>query len=119
MRAEIHVKNDAELHLRSGMTGTATVVLNEARSKRLTVPSTALVRVGEEIRVYHLVKLSAEYPPRGTVKAQVVQIGLDDGKTVEIKSGLSGSELVIAKGNGVVREGEVAIAVPVRERKHE
>jgi RND family efflux transporter MFP subunit len=119
MRAEIHVPNDKERHLRPGMTGTATVVLNEARNKRLTVPSTALVRVGEEIRLYYLDQLSQDKPPRGKVKAAVVEIGLDDGKTVEIRKGLAGHELVIAKGNGVVREGEMAIPVPARERKHE
>jgi RND family efflux transporter MFP subunit len=116
MRAEVHVKNDERLLLRPGMTGTATVVLTEAKTERLTVPSTALVRVGEELRVYYLEDLSADDPPRGKVKSVPVRIGLDDGKTVEVLSGLKGNEAVIAKGNGVVREGETAIAVKARER---
>jgi hypothetical protein len=37
--------------------------------------------------------------------------GLDDGRRVEIRSGLSGTELIIAKGNGIVREGDTVIAV--------
>jgi RND family efflux transporter MFP subunit len=119
MRAEIHVKNDAQLSLRPGMTGTATVVLNEAKTKRMTIPSTALVRIGEEIRVYYLDDLTTDDPPRGKVKMAKVTIGLDDGKTVEILSGLKGNERVIAKGNGVVREGETAIAVKARERTYE
>jgi hypothetical protein len=35
---------------------------------------------------------------------------------VEILSGLKGHELVIAKGNGVVREGETAIPIKARKR---
>lgn len=118
MRAEIHIKNDEQLHLRANMTGTATVVLEEAKTKHYNVPSTALVRMGDEIRVYYLDELTKDDPPRGKVHMKVVEIGLDDGKTVEIKKGLSGDELVIAKGNGVVRQGETAIAVKARERKH-
>jgi RND family efflux transporter MFP subunit len=119
MRAEVHVKNSQDLQLRPGMTGTATVVLSEGKTSRLTVPATSLVRVGDEVRVYYLTQLSKDDPPKGKVKSAVVTIGLDDGKTVEITSGLSGKELVIAKGNGVVREGEQAIAVKARESKYE
>ena len=54
-------------------------------------------------------------PPRGTVRRVPVELGLDDGKRAEIRKGLDGSERVIAKGNGVVREGDTVIAVPVRE----
>jgi RND family efflux transporter MFP subunit len=116
MRAEIHVKNDQEFRLRPGMTGTATVVLTEGK-KRLTVPSTALVRVGDEVRIYHVAGLTQDDPPQGKVKSSVVSVGLDDGKTVEVRTGLTGSELVIAKGNGVVREGETVVAVKAREQK--
>jgi RND family efflux transporter MFP subunit len=129
MRAEIHVKNSDKHPLKAGMTGTATIVLNEARNKRLTVPSTALVRVGDQIRVYYLDETRRQKPAQadgdaeevtiGKVHSVPVTIGLDDGQTVEITKGLSGMEMVIAKGNGVVREGETAIAVPVRELKHE
>jgi RND family efflux transporter MFP subunit len=119
MRAEVHVKNDRDFRLRPGMTGTATVVLSEGQTRRLTVPATSLVRVGDEVRVYYLDQLTTDDPPQGKVKSAVVTLGLDDGKTVEVCSGLSGKELVIAKGNGVVREGEQAIAVKARAQKYE
>jgi multidrug efflux pump subunit AcrA (membrane-fusion protein) len=122
MRAEIHVPNDDQLTLRPGMTGKATIILNEPK-KRWTVPSTALVRVGKQLNVYVLDELSKQDPPRGKVKAVPVTVGRDDGKIVEIipstKFHLTGKELVIAKGNGVVREGETAIPVPARELIHE
>jgi RND family efflux transporter MFP subunit len=109
MRAEIHLDND-HLKLRPGMTGTATVILDEGKTPRMTIPSTALVRVGEEIRVYYVDNLSGDNPPRGVVKMHVVEIGMDDGKITEIRSGLKGDELVIAKGNGVVHQGETVLA---------
>ena len=84
----------------------------------MAVPSTALVRVGDEIRVYYLDELTKDEPPRGKVKSAAVTLGLDDGQTVEIKSGLTGKERVIARGNGVVREGETVLAVAARERTH-
>jgi RND family efflux transporter MFP subunit len=117
MRAEVHVKNDAEGHLRSGMTGTATVFLEEGTTQRMIVPSTALVRFEDKIHIYYIDELTAGNPQRGKVKMAEVEIGLDDGKTVEILKGLKGNEQIIAKGNGVVRQGETAIPVPVRERK--
>ena len=51
-------------------------------------------------------------PPQGEIRSKEVTLGLDDGKTVEIKSGLTGDELVIAKGNGVLAEG-TAIRAPL------
>jgi hypothetical protein len=43
MRAEIHVRNSAHIHLRPGMTGTANVILDEGKKLRLTL-HTALNR---------------------------------------------------------------------------
>jgi len=57
--------------------------------------------------------------PRGVVRSAEVDLGLDDGQTVEIKlrpqSGLTGDELILAKGNGVVRVGDEVLAVPVKK----
>jgi RND family efflux transporter MFP subunit len=114
LRAEVHVKNDG--YLRPGMTGRATVILDDGKTERLTIPSTALVRVGNQMKVYYIADPHGQ-PLRGQVKAAVVTLGLDNGKTVEIKSGLTSKELVIAKGNGVLPEG-TAIAVDLRETKH-
>jgi RND family efflux transporter MFP subunit len=117
MRAEIHVKNSKDLILRGGMTGTATVFLDKKDTQKLTIPSTALVRVGDEIRVYYIDDLTEQDPPRGKVKMVKVHIGEDDGTQVEVLSGLPRKVKVIAKGNGVVRQGETAIPVAARERR--
>ena len=78
-----------------------------------------LMRVGDEVRVYYLDQLTTDDPPKGKVRSAVVVTGLDDGKTVEIQRGLNGNELVVAKGNSVVREGETALVVKARERKQD
>jgi RND family efflux transporter MFP subunit len=115
LRAEIHLPNPGRV-LKPGMTGKAVVILDDGKKKRLTIPSTALVRVGKEMRVYYIANPRGN-PLHGEVQSTVVTLGLDDGKTVEIKSGLTSKELVIAKGNGVLPEG-TAIAVNLRETKH-
>jgi len=112
MRAEVHLLNRKGI-LRPAMQGTATVLLEE-RYNVLTIPSTALVRRRNQVEVFVISDLTGD-PPRGTVRRVPVELGLDDGKRVEIRKGLSGGERVIAKGNGVVREGETVIAVPLRE----
>jgi RND family efflux transporter MFP subunit len=112
MRTEVHLENKEGL-LRPGMYGTSAVTLEE-RDYVLTVPSTALVRRGSRILVYHVADPAGE-PLRGVVQEAEVELGLDDGRRVEIRSGLTGKEWVIAKGNGVVREGDTVIAVPARE----
>jgi hypothetical protein len=58
-------------------------------------------------------------PPHGVVRRAEVELGLDDGQTVEIKlrpgRGLSGDEWILAKGNGVVRVGDRVAPVPAKE----
>lgn len=113
MRAEVHIPNPKG-QLRPGMQGTAVVLLDE-RYDVLTVPSTALVRGrNNRVEVFIVVDPSGD-PPRGMTRRVPVELGLDDGRRVQIRKGLKGTERVVAKGNGVVREGEVVIAVPLRE----
>jgi RND family efflux transporter MFP subunit len=112
MRSEVHLDNREGL-LRPGMFGTAIVTLDQ-RDSALTIPSTALVRRGDKVEVFYVENPSGD-PPRGVARRVEVEVGLDDGKRVEIRSGLSGKELVIAKGNGVVREGDSVVAVSPQE----
>jgi RND family efflux transporter MFP subunit len=111
MRTEVHLDNKSG-YLRPQMTGTATMVLGE-RDSVLVVPSSALVREGDKVDVYYIADAQGE-PRRGRVQRAEVDLGLDDGKRVEIRSGLKGQELVITHGNGVVRVGDAAIAVTAR-----
>jgi HlyD family secretion protein len=111
MRVEVHLPNK-EGYLRPQMTGTATVVLGE-RKQVLTIPSSALVRLGKQVFAYYLANLSGD-PPRGVVRKNEVKVGLDDGMRVEVQEGLTGTERIIIKGAGVVRSGDRAISTPAR-----
>jgi RND family efflux transporter MFP subunit len=114
MRAEVHLENKAgqvQQPLRPGMYGTATVVL-ESRKDVITVPSTAIERRGSTARVFYVAELTGT-PRRGVIRQAQVELGLDDGKRVEIRNGLRGDEEIIAKGKGVLRDGDPVIAVRV------
>ncbi len=119
MRTEMHLNNNSggeTNSLKPQMTGTATVILAERQA--VTVPSSALVRTGHKLEIFIVADVTGD-PPRGIVKRLEVQLGLDDGQRVEIRHGrLSGQELVIVKGAGVIRPGEEAIAIPVRPGKN-
>jgi HlyD family secretion protein len=110
MRTEVHLNNQAG-YLRPQMTGTASVVLTE-REQALTVPSSALVRTGPKVEVFHVSKRPGSR--RGVVRRAEVELGLDDGRRVEIRKGLTGKEWVVLKANASLREGEPARSVPVQ-----
>jgi len=112
MRTEVHLENAG--YLKPQMTGTASVLLDER--KAMTIPSTALVRVGNRVEVFYVANPTAD--KRGVVKSKEVLLGLDDGLRVEVRGkSLTGNELIIRKGNGVVRTGEQAVAIDPREEK--
>jgi multidrug efflux pump subunit AcrA (membrane-fusion protein) len=63
--------------------------------------------------VYYLEDIAGE-PVRRRVQQAEVELGQDDGQRVEVRSGLTGNEQVITKGNGVLRVGDEAVAAPAR-----
>ncbi len=111
MRAEVELDNPQH-HLRPGMYGTATVLLEE-RYNVLTVPATALVRRGSKVEVYHVAGASGE-PLKGELQRLEIELGLDDGKLVEVRRGLTGNELIVLRGNGVLRGEDKVVAGPER-----
>lgn len=111
MRAEVHLDNRAG-YLRPGMYGTAVVLLEE-RPNVLALPATALQRRGDQTEVFCVEGAKGE-PLVGVARRVYVELGVDDGQRVQIRGGLGGKELVIARGNGVIREGDKVVAVPAR-----
>jgi cobalt-zinc-cadmium efflux system membrane fusion protein len=111
MRVEAHLDNRAG-HLRPGMFGRAILDLGQ-RPRAWTLPSTALVRRGNQALVYYVDEVTGD-PPHGVVKKAEIEIGLDDGARVEVRNSqvFRGTEQVIVKGNGVVREGDTITPVP-------
>jgi multidrug efflux pump subunit AcrA (membrane-fusion protein) len=100
--------------LRPGMYGRATVVLAE-HSDKLVIPSTALVRRGNQIEVFYVELADRKSEsPLGELRHAPVEIGLDDGMQVEIRSGLREDMLIAAKGVGTLRSGDKVLAVRAR-----
>jgi RND family efflux transporter MFP subunit len=117
MRAEIVLDNKTG-YLKPGMFGTASIVV-ETRPNRLTVPASALVRLGDEKVAVYCVTDAEEIPggpseqKRGVLRRIDIELGLDDGKRVEVRKGLKGDELIVVRGNSVLRVEDAVIAVPV------
>ncbi len=112
MRAEMLLEN--QIGNRRGillpqMTGTAYVTLTSREAR--TLPASALVRTKDKLEIYLVADPTGD-PPRGTVKRMEVQIGVDDGRRVEIRNkNLTGRELVIVKGAGILRPGDQVISI--------
>lgn len=113
MRAEVEFDNRGG-ELRPGMYGTMTLTLG-TRPGAIVLPSSAFVRRDGRSEVL-VVDGPSGSPPRGVVRAVPVEIGLDDGKRVQVTSGLTGKERVIVRGNTPVSEGDAVISVEWRGR---
>ena len=112
MRAEVELDNSAG-HLKPGMYGEAELLLDE-RQNVLTIPTTALVPRGAGKVGIYLVANAQGVPLRGHLEFVVVARGLDDGERVEVRgiikgskvTPLKGNELIVAKGSGVLHQGD-------------
>jgi multidrug efflux pump subunit AcrA (membrane-fusion protein) len=114
MRAEVELPNPKG-HLRPGMYGTATVQLDK-RYKAWTLPASALVRRSSgDVEVYYVADPQGD-PLQGILRPMEIKVGLDNGQRVEVRTRLTGNELIVLRGNGMMREGDKVIAVPPAAR---
>jgi len=111
MRAEVELDNPKG-YLRPGMYGTA-FVLMEKRYDVLCVPKTALIRHGDgRVEVYVVADPTGD-PTIGKLKRVEIELGIDNEQVAEVRGNkLTGQELVVKRGNGVLREDDRVIAVP-------
>jgi multidrug efflux pump subunit AcrA (membrane-fusion protein) len=93
------------------MFGTASVTV-EDRPDVLTVPASALVRKEGKVGVYVVANPAGTGEERrGVLRLVEVVLGIDDGRQVEIRAGLRGEELVVARGASVMRADDEVLAV--------
>ena len=110
MRTEVDLPNPDNL-LRDGMYGTARIEV-EPPSKNLRIPSTCLIeQTGQGQGAVYVVR-------DGKAHRQPVQVGLDDGREVEIVSGLAPDDQVIVRYNGTIAEGLAVRAEPVKTARN-
>ena len=97
MYTEIDLNNDGG-KLREGMYGKVTIVLNPASQDAVTIPSGGLIkRDGAGKGAVYVIR-------DGKVHQKDVQIGKDDGRNVEIISGLTVGDMVVVRYNGSIAE---------------
>ena len=97
--------------LRVGMVAEATI-RGDRTVSMVTLPGDAVVRDPQgatQVFVY--------YPDQKRVYAKRVEIGAAVGKDVEIKSGLSGDELIVLAGQTKLRNGLIVSATEQTGRK--
>jgi HlyD family secretion protein len=103
VQAEIDIPNPGHL-LRPGMYATASLAAGEDTNV-LVVPLAALVTVGDQRAVWVVTDNVAHQRPVG--------VGRPVGDQVEITSGLSDGDLIVARGVDLVRDGQRVQGVPV------
>lgn len=106
MRVEIDVKNPED-KLYPGMFGSVTLVLADVKDA-LTVPASALYGTGDGLYVVTVTD--------GVTRRARVETGYDDGRIVQIVSGLSGDEEVVVSNKGNLADGQAVAASRVNER---
>ena len=113
MRAEVEFDNHSG-ELRPGMYGTTILTLG-TRPNALVLPSSAFIRREGRTEVLVL-DADPSQPSRGVVRIVPVETGFDDGKRVQVISGLTQNERVIVRGNTPLASGDHAVPVPWRGR---
>ncbi len=96
MRVEIDIDNDTGA-LYPGMYGPITLILQEIK-QALTVPASAVYAVGAESFVIQV--------DDGKSHRRLVKTGYDDGRVVQITSGLEGDEEIVVSNKGQIAEGQ-------------
>jgi HlyD family secretion protein len=100
----VHILIDDDNKARSGMYGSAEIIVNTAEN--VALPLSAVLTTNEGS--------SARKVENGVVKFAAVETGIQDGAFVEITKGLKDGEEVVAKAGAYVRDGDHI--TPVREQ---
>lgn len=98
--ARIRIDN-ADGHLKPGMYARAEIVVDRAKDSVL-LPKEALMRENGAVYVYVI--------ENGATRRTAVTLGLDDGYTVEILSGVKEGDTVVTKGQAYLNDG-IAIEI--------
>ncbi|MES5098907.1 efflux RND transporter periplasmic adaptor subunit [Agrobacterium sp. BA1120] len=98
----VHIVLPTDSPARAGMYGSAEVVIASANALALPLSAVTSGRDGSTTRRVE----------NGVVKQVPVEIGIQDGGFVEIKSGISAGDVVVEKAGAFVRDGDKINPVP-------
>ncbi|MEO6810882.1 MAG: efflux RND transporter periplasmic adaptor subunit [Isosphaeraceae bacterium] len=107
MRTEVDLPNP-DNRLRDGMYGGATIILEPPSPKAFTVPASCLFDPENGEGVVYVVR-------DGKLHKTDVTYGKDNGVKIEILSGVSADDDVVARYNGAVADGAPVQSVPFKE----
>lgn len=92
----VHIALDDDTAARSGMYGSASIIVSEA--KDIALPLSAITTGGGKTTVRKVVD--------GTVQMVEIKTGIQDGSYIQVTEGLEDGDKVVAKAGVFVREGD-------------
>ncbi len=98
----VHIVIDDESGARSGMYASAEIVISEANALALPLSAVTTGRNGSTARKVE----------DNVVKQVKIETGIQDGGFVQVVSGLSAGDMVVAKAGAFVRDGDKIAPVP-------
>lgn len=98
----VHIVIDDESGARAGMYGSAEIVITEAKALALPLSAVTTGRTGSTARKVE----------DNVVKQVKIETGIQDGGFVQVVSGLTAGDLVVAKAGAFVRDGDKIAPVP-------
>jgi len=98
----VHIVIDDESGARAGMYGSAEIVIAEAKALALPLSAVTTGRTGSTARKVE----------DNVVKQVKIETGIQDGGFVQVVSGLTAGDLVVAKAGAFVRDGDKIAPVP-------
>lgn len=107
MRTEVDLPNP-DNRLRDGMYGGATIILEPPSPKAFTVPASCLFDPENGKGIAYVVR-------DGKLHKTDVTYGKDNGVEIEILSGLSADDEVVARYNGAIADGAPVLSEPFQE----
>ncbi|CDN55056.1 Putative efflux transporter, membrane fusion protein subunit; putative HlyD family secretion protein [Neorhizobium galegae bv. officinalis bv. officinalis str. HAMBI 1141] len=98
----VHIVIDDETGARSGMYGSAEIVITETNALALPLSAVTTGRNGSTARKVE----------DNVVKQVKIETGIQDGGFVQVVSGLTAGDIVVAKAGAFVRDGDKIAPVP-------
>jgi HlyD family secretion protein len=98
----VHIVIDDESGARAGMYGSAEIVITETNALALPLSAVTTGRTGSTARKVE----------DNVVKQVKIETGIQDGGFVQVVSGLTAGDLVVAKAGAFVRDGDKIAPVP-------
>lgn len=107
---EVTLRNP-RAEIKPGMIGSLNLGAAREAAPRLVVPLSAVVRAPSDPKGFAVFRV-VERGEKTYAESQVIQIGQTMGNSIEVTSGLSAGQRIVALGGSLVRDGQEVRALP-------